>query len=252
MKKYFVLILSFVGAAAQAFVMGALGDSITAATNADQIGSHWKYSWSTGTSAEQVQSHLLRLRDSLDTPVSYHNFAVPGAKVKHLHFQVAQLVQLQALDYLTIEIGANDICGWGTGEAFDLFEADLRSVLSKIIERFPRVKILVAAIPNMYRLYEVGSQHQCAWKWDSGQICAPLLASSVTPSQRRAFANKLEQLNSRIGEVVQDFEQNVKYSAALGGEAFEWEHISELDCFHPSIKGQRLISGLTWQQGWFQ
>ncbi len=91
--------------------MASLGDSITRAANPEPslIGDQPQYSWSTGSN-NSVESHYYRILQQ-NSPISgnNNNDAVSGARMTDLNSQ-AQTAVIQGVDYVTILMGANDVC----------------------------------------------------------------------------------------------------------------------------------------------
>ncbi|MGX9898772.1 SGNH/GDSL hydrolase family protein [Arthrobacter sp. SA17] len=90
--------------------MAALGDSITRAHSVCcHPGDQPELSWSTGSNAAQgIQSHYRRLLE-VQPGLSRNNNAVSGSTAADLPAQAAAAAS-QGADYVTILIGANDLC----------------------------------------------------------------------------------------------------------------------------------------------
>jgi lysophospholipase L1-like esterase len=92
--------------------MAAIGDSITRAYDVCcSYGDHPGQSWSTGsTSYDGITSHYERIRQ-LNSAIAGHGYnnAVTGAKMAAAPGQATQTVN-QAARYVTILLGANDLC----------------------------------------------------------------------------------------------------------------------------------------------
>lgn len=243
----FFCIKSQEAVAVNPLVFGAIGDSITVACNAVNLGDNPAFSWSTGTDAK-VNSHLKRLGSMLKSDVQGLNFAVSGAKVADLDKQVAALVAHKP-DYLTVEIGANDLCSWKDDYAARIwqFGADLRGHVARVVEVNPNVKILLASIPDIYGLWEVGArQSECQFRWDLLGICSPMLSSNVTTQDRALFVERWRAVNASIAAVAQLYPQNAVFNAGVANARIGREHMSTIDCFHPSVGGQNLLADKAW------
>src|SRR5215211_7170846 len=111
--------------------MAAIGDSITRAYDVCcSYGDHPGQSWSTGyTSYDGITSHYERIRQ-LNPAIAGHayNDAVSGAKMSAAPTQAAQAVA-QGAEYVTIELGANDLCtsSPSTMTSTDSFQASIQS-----------------------------------------------------------------------------------------------------------------------------
>ena len=92
--------------------MAAIGDSITRAYDVCcAYGDHPGQSWSTGsTSYDGITSHYERIRQ-LNSAITGHGYndAVKGAKMAAAPTQAGQAVG-QGARYVTILLGANDLC----------------------------------------------------------------------------------------------------------------------------------------------
>lgn len=228
-------------------VLGAIGDSITVACNAASVGDNPGLSWSTGTD-NRVNSHLKKLAIWLKSDVQGVNLAKTGARVADLGAQVVTLVNHKP-DFVTVEIGANDLCAWKDDYAAKIlqFGIELRSNISKLIENNPKVRILLASIPDIYGLWEIGSRRsECQLRWDLLGFCSPLLSSNATTQDRAAFVERWRIVNNTISSVADSFPQNVVFNSAVAAARISREHMSSIDCFHPSIQGQNLLSERAW------
>jgi hypothetical protein len=233
--------------AASPVVLGSLGDSITVACNAASVGDNPALSWSTGTDS-RVNSHLKRLAILLKNDVQGVNVAVSGSKVEDLKAQANRLANHKP-DYVTIEIGANDLCAWTSDYAAKIlqFGIDLRFIVARMVDINPDVKILLASIPDIYGLWEIGSRRpDCQLRWDVLRLCGPLLSSGVTTQERVAFVERWRIVNANIQSVAEAFPKNVIFNAAVASSRISSEDISSIDCFHPSVHGQNLLADRAW------
>lgn len=234
--------------AEEPLVMGALGDSITAGFNAQRVGDNRELSWSTGNGAAIV-SHLKRLSQLRQTPVTGHNEAIAGAVANDLNRQVTRLLAKNP-DYVTLAIGANDVCGWpadydGVREAF---KVQLASQIDRVIAARPNVKIMLAPVPNVPNIWAVAKDKpSCQARWDLFGSCLELLGSNATDESRASFVRKWESINAAIAEIARGRQTNVVHDPELAHVEFTWEDLSPTDCFHPSVRGQNLLAEKTWQ-----
>src|SRR5512138_729556 len=138
--------------------MAALGDSITAGFGS--CGAFiicFKNSWATGT-ASQVDSHYARiLAKNAAMKGNAHDYAQPGAVASSLPAQAQRAVAAKA-QYVTVLIGANDACAGSVAGMTPVadFTDSVGSALSTIRKALPRSRVLVASIPDVYRLWQVG------------------------------------------------------------------------------------------------
>jgi lysophospholipase L1-like esterase len=234
--------------AAEPLVLGALGDSLTAGFNSQNFGDNRKFSWSTGTAA-QVNSIRQRLAEITGRPVVVHNEAIVGSEGSDLDRQVTRVIDNKP-DFLTITIGANDICTWPEDYDADLivFQAEVRNALSRLIEARPESKILMPPIPDVYRMYQIGALVSgCQVRWDLMNICRPLLAAGRNHEDRMRFVERWRLANQAIASAAAEFPDNVVHDTGVADTAFQQEHLSTIDCFHPSVPGQALFADVAWQ-----
>ena len=259
MKKSILLILLSLlaqrSAANSAYVMGSLGDSISAGFNATRYGDNRELSWASGVSDGQlVVSHALRLQSILSGRlVEVHNEAFVGADSTQLRRQTSRLLRVSP-DYVTIAIGANDVCSWPENYESHIMEYrhSLMDSISRIVERNPRVKIVLAPVPSIPLMREIGIKIPgCQAKWDTMNVCRPLLDGSLTDAQRQGFVARYQHLNEVIAAVAAMYPVNVRFAKSLGEIVFDESSISPLDCFHPSIKGHQQISDHSFDPSWY-
>lgn len=256
MKKAFPVLLFFWGGTSvriyaqdteqKKLIVSAIGDSITTGFNARNFGDNKDLNWGSGVSSE-LNSHLKRLEKEGFSVTGFNN-AVAGSKAADLPQQIDAAIN-NAADYITMTIGANDLCSWPANHRTKLneFKTKMISEMTRIIESRPKVKIAMSPIPNLYNLWEVAStDSQCQSRWDFFNICAPLLNSKRTPEERQKFMGRWQDANQALEEIAGQFPDHILFPKDAGTTVFEMKHISELDCFHPSIAGQDLLAAATW------
>jgi lysophospholipase L1-like esterase len=237
--------------------MSALGDSITRAFNAG--GWYVDYpsrSWSTGSDST-VNSHYLRL-DKLDrkTSISAYNDARSGAKMADLPGQ-AQTAVGRGVQYVTIEMGANDACtsSESTMTPVDTYRSQFQQAMTTLTTGLPDAKVFVASIPDIHRLWQIGKDSSSARSaWSAYSICQSMLANPTSTAQedvdRRArVRQRVIDYNSALAAVCAqhstcDFDDN-----AVFGYPFVLSQVSTWDYFHPNTSGQAVLAEVTWQAG---
>jgi lysophospholipase L1-like esterase len=235
--------------------MAATGDSITRAYNtgtvpfSDAIGN----SWSTGARTS-VQSHYSRILSGEPAIVGWNfNDAVSGAKIAGLEAQVRK-VNDQKVAYVTILIGANDLCT-GTVQAMTSvadFRFQLERAMAALSAGSPRARIYVVSIPNVYRLWRIFKDDLVArLAWRSLDICQSLLARprSTNPSdvaRRAAVRQRAIDFNEQLAEVCALYIHCRFDQYALFADRFGPDEVSRRDYFHPSLQGQARLAQLTW------
>ncbi len=235
------------------FTMASLGDSISTAFNATGYGENIEESWATGGSSV-INSHFTRLDALMGGKVDVYNYAKSGATSDDLQRQVSQVTAYKP-DYATLLIGGNDLChdyGETDEELFSRFTKNVEEAIQTLKGANDQVKILLVPIPDLYHLYEVSkNERSCRQVWWLTGLCKPLLSARKTPAERDAFKVRLGGLNQILSDLAAANQSYVRIDSSLAQTRFSLSDISPIDCFHPSQEGQKLLSELTWTNGWY-
>ena len=235
--------------------IGALGDSITLGYNTgtvpftDAPGN----SWSTGTRSS-VDSHYLRILDA--APAIFDrtsNNAVSGAKVADLDAQVAA-VNEQAVAYVTILVGANDLCTGTVGRmtSVDAFRTEFGQAMATLSAGSPRARLYVVSVPNVYRMWFVLRDDPLArTAWRTFDICQSLLEDPRSTdaddvARRRAVRERHIAFNEVLDEVCAMYIHCRFDEGAVFNDPFTSDDVSKRDYFHPSIRGQTRLARVAW------
>lgn len=235
--------------------MAALGDSITQAYSACcSQGEQPLNSWSTGNGrGDGVTSHYQRVLQ-LTPGIAGKNFnnSVSGAKASDLPRQALEAAG-QGAEYVTVLIGANDVCtpSLDTMTPVDDFRASVTRALGTLEQVRPRPQVLVASIPNIYRLWSVLQDDPAAQAaWSAARICQALLAASNTEDMRQQFVRRQLAFNAVLAEACAQFRSCRTDGGVVYAYNFTASDVSVLDYFHPSVKGQATLADITWTAGW--
>jgi lysophospholipase L1-like esterase len=236
--------------------IGALGDSMTRAYNtgtvpfADAPGN----SWSTGTRSS-VQSHYLRILDAAPAILGRaFNHAVTGAKVTDLDAQVAA-VNEQGVAYVTILIGANDLCTETVGKmtSVSTFRLEFEDAMATLSAGSPRARLYVVSIPNVYRLWVILRDDLLArTAWRTFDICQSLLedprsTDADDAARRRAVRERNIAFNAVVDDVCSLYIHCRFDEGAVFNDPFTSDDVSRRDYFHPSLRGQARLAQVTWE-----
>jgi lysophospholipase L1-like esterase len=235
--------------------MASLGDSITRAFNTggfpftDAPGN----SWSTGTRTS-VQSHYVRIL-AAEPAILERNFndAKSGAKMVHLDAQVSTATK-QNVAYITILIGANDLCTRTVAgmTSIDDFRSRFEQAMGTLSAGSPRARIYVVSIPNVYRLWAVLKDDLLArLAWRTFDVCQSLLEDprSTDPAdvaRRRSVRQRNIAFNTELAEVCAMYIHCRFDEGVVFEDPFSPEDVSRRDYFHPSLAGQRGLAQVTW------
>jgi lysophospholipase L1-like esterase len=237
--------------------MAAIGDSITLAfDDCCSYGPHPQDSWSTGDGypSNGVDSQYQRLA-ALDESILGHasNHSVPGAKVADTVAQADEAVA-QGAQYVTILIGANDVC---TGTVASMtptpkFQTGFEATMSALESGLPQgALVFVSSIPNVFRLWSLFHENPVAeLVWSLGHICQSMLAPSRTEAQRQRVLGQEEADNAVLAAVCAQYPNCRWDGGATFDDPFSPAQVSNLDFFHPSQAGQAALATLTWNASW--
>lgn len=237
--------------------IASLGDSITRGFNANGWYSDWPArSWSTGTDTS-VNSHLLRLRKYNSGTTAYNN-ARTGAKMTELAGQATSAVSQKA-EYVTILLGANDACTETEAQMTSVanFSAQFKAGMDTLAAQAAPPKVLVASIPDVYRLYEVGRTSSSARSaWAAYGICQSMLANPQSTNQadvdrRSRVRQRVVDYNTQLASVCSTYAFCKYDGGAVFGYPFTLNQLSTWDYFHPNTSGQAVLATQTWKAGYW-
>lgn len=226
-------------------------------------------SWSTGD-GPRINSHWTRLSNlahNKGIKFKSYNSAISGAKAEDLGKQVDSLIKwsktnlkTKAPDYVTLLIGANDVCNDTEVEDFG---AAVEESIDRVLAANNNAKIMIGGIPNIERLREVAI--------DAPLSNLPGLATCKDMWKKHGFCKKILQENdanvrAKYGQLEQDYlgelkgvadTMNAKYGAdkvRFAPEVYSYKFTANdisIDCFHPNVKGQQILSDTTWKKTWW-
>jgi lysophospholipase L1-like esterase len=235
--------------------MAAIGDSITQAVDVCCFYGNWpSHSWSTGAAVlDGIASHYERIRARNPTIRGQRwNNAVSGARMADAPGQARRTVG-QGAEYVTILMGANDLCGWdGTLTPTATFRAQFTETLDILRAGLPGSHVFVASIPNLYQLWSVLRTDPVAQVvWQAAGICPSMLNFFNSPADRQAVIDRERELNDVLRGVCATW-SNCRFDDDLVYDYdFTRDLVSRLDYFHPSLAGQATLAALTWEASWW-
>jgi MYXO-CTERM domain-containing protein len=238
--------------------VAVLGDSMsTAALSSRLERNQWENSWATGGNAH-VQSHYLRLR-AVHPPeeVSAFHAAVSGQKMAHLDAQ-AQRVVAEQPEYVTILMGANDVCAQREDEMtpVEAFRAQFEAAMRTLTRGVPDARLYVVSIPDVRRLYDLFRENPAArLVWGLASFCPTMLGNpgSTAPAdeaRRERVRQRIRDYNRQLEEVCAQHLHCRFDGNALFDYVFAARDVSGFDHFHPSEEGQRQIAAASWRAGY--
>lgn len=234
--------------------MAALGDSITRAYNVDSNNwiEHPEHSFATGyDSGDIVSSHYERiLKKNKQIGGNNFNDAVSGAEMADIAAQADRAIA-QGAQYVMIEIGGNDICAGDLAGVtpVETFRAQFRAAADKLKAGLPNAKVYVMSVPDVYLLWKLYDGHwQAEWTWDAFDICQAMLSNSRTETERQSLRGINVQYNEVLAQETAAYGFHWDNNAVFNTQ-FLREDVSQVDFFHPSMKGQAKLASVSWAAG---
>lgn len=210
-------------------------------------------SWSTGTD-QSVNSHYLRLL-ALTPKIRGKNYndARSGARMGELSTQMGAVISQRA-DYVTVEMGGNDVCAANEGGMTSVadYRSQFRAGLNRVTSGLPNVKVFVASVPNIHHLWELYHDDLAAQiAWFTFGVCQSMLANPTSTAQtdvdRRArVLQRIRDYNASLAEVCAEFRQCRFDGDAAFEASFTKADVIHIDYFHPSLSGQAKFAAGTW------
>jgi lysophospholipase L1-like esterase len=237
--------------------MAAIGDSMTQANDACcWYGDHPANSWSTGSAGwDGVSSHYERIR-ALNPEIAGRNYnnSVSGARMKDAPAQ-AQAAVSQRARYVTILMGANDVCtsSPSTMTPTETFRSQFRQTLATLKSGLPgNARIFVASIPDVYHLWQLYQSSSTArFVWDLADICQSMLGPNRTEAERQLVRQRNIDFNAVLQQECAAYSRCRFDGNAVFDYPFTRSHVSKLDYFHPSLSGQSELARITWATSWW-
>ena len=240
--------------------MASTGDSITRAFNTGLLPytDAPRNSWSTGSRA-YVLSHYRRIL-AVNGRIFGRNFndARSGAKMAELERQM-QTVNTQGVEYVTVLMGANDVCSSSETAMTPVseFRAQFESAMNTVTVGSPSAVVYVVSIPDVYRLWLILHENPNArLAWRLTGFCKSMLArpGSTAPedeARRQRVRQREIEYNAVLGEVCALYVRCRFDGNAVFNYPFQPRHVSTWDYFHPSLEGQRVLAEVSWNAGPF-
>ena len=257
--------------------LSSTGDSMSEAIDAElPAANHWA-SWVNGYHGfwewlfglTDVYSHNQRITKNFGS-YGRKNFmeAKSGADMFDFPGQAAQSVNHQA-QYVTVLMGHNDVCQNHPTEipTDEMFEENFRAGMEKLKQGLPAgATIYVVGIVDIYHLWEMARDKKalgivdCEVIWAASVLglypCATMLSPLNSDADRRATQKRNEGFNGILERVTQEYQTKDSrhqyfYTDVVFNYPFVESQVSDIDCFHPSARGQKDLSKITWDAGPF-
>jgi lysophospholipase L1-like esterase len=165
----------------------------------------------------------------------------------------------QNAEYVTILMGANDACTATADKMTSV--AALRSRFTAAMDVLAGQRsepmVLVASIPDLKRLWQVGKNSLVArTAWSAYGICQSMLAkprsTTEADADRRArVRQRVIDYNTTLSEVCATYSFCRYDGGAVFHYPFTLSQLSKWDYFHPNRSGQAALADVTWKAGYW-
>jgi lysophospholipase L1-like esterase len=236
--------------------MAAIGDSITRAFDVCCFyGDYPEHSWSTGYDGSDIVTsqyeHILGSNPAIAG--NEFNDAVTGADMADAAGQAASAVS-QGAQYVTILMGANDLCTDSTSTMTQpsVFRSEFRSAMATLESGLPNAHVFVSSIPDVYQLWSVLHDDSSAeFVWYAAQICQSLLSPFNSETDRQKVVTRERSFNSILKQTCGHYANCRFDNFATYNSKFTADMVSTLDYFHPDLDGQAALASATWAASWW-
>ncbi|NPV04543.1 MAG: SGNH/GDSL hydrolase family protein [Syntrophaceae bacterium] len=257
--------------------LSSTGDSMTEAIDAElPAANHWA-SWVNGyhgfwewlLGLTNVNSHNQRITKLFGSSgrANYME-AKSGADMFDFPGQAAAAAGRRA-HYVTVLMGHNDVCQdrFADIPSEAEFESNFRAGLDKLKAGLPAgATVYVVGIVDIYRLWEVARDKKalgivdCEVLWATTLLklfpCGTMLNPLIGDAGRQYTRSRIIAFNNILKSVTEEYNRTdpnhyYVYTDAAFNFVFGEEHVSDIDCFHPSAYGQWTLSKETWNPGLF-
>jgi lysophospholipase L1-like esterase len=226
--------------------MAAIGDSFTVgfATGAPDCAGFQVcsvYSWATGTGVDSHYQRIVALDPNMTGHA--HNVAVLGSTMAGFLGQ-ANNASSSAPDYVTVMLGAGDICFGMTPVA--QFTAQFRAGMDKFAASSPGSRVLVASVWNLESMRTAVYARNASPTWP---LCGSFFTADATT--RAAMMQRVGEYNQVLQTECATY-ANCRFDGnALFDHVWTPDEVSTVDNLHPSVVGQEMISQVLWDAGYW-
>jgi lysophospholipase L1-like esterase len=209
-------------------------------------------SWSTGTNPA-VASHYLRILRA-QPRVAGRTLVVArdGARISSLESQMERVVEHGDIDYVTVQIGVNDICSARRVQDITpiaTFRARFLAAMQVLQRGDPDARVLITSLADEARWNDAVLQlpRERSAVLD-GTVCDPRPGPDGRQSEtRRLLIQGWEQAYNRVlASVCSEFLHCRYDGGALFRLTYRPQDVSARDAFHPSVSGLARMAAVTW------
>ncbi len=136
------------------------------------------------------------------------------------------------------------------------FRSSLDSALATLKSGLPNAKVYLISIPDIRRLWQVGSTSGSArTTWSLFGICQSMLANPTSTAQadedrRNRVRQRVADFNGQLASACAVYGPNCAFdNNAIFNYPFALNQVSGWDYFHPNVDGQAVLSSVSYAAG---
>jgi lysophospholipase L1-like esterase len=251
--------------------LASIGDSITVAMDAELPLENHYASWANGYygfwqwlfGLTNVNSHNQRITAEFGSRGrKNYMFAESGAGSPDFTVQAQKACQKGAT-YVTVLLGNNDVCSDDLPMSTDDFETNMRAGLDVLEAGLPvGATVYVIGLPDISQLWDVIEFKKalgivdCRTLWVLNPFdLFPSTCMGLLYNNPDGINYYITQYNIILAALVDEYNEtgnkHYYYTDAVYVNGILEEEISDIDCYHPSAQGQKVLSEITWIPGPF-
>jgi lysophospholipase L1-like esterase len=200
-------------------------------------------SWSTGGETNSHFARILAGNPAIDG--QQRNVAAPGTTMSGFAGQVASGIVGGAPDYVTVMLGAGDVC-FGGPTPVSTFTTSFRAGMDALAAANPSMKVLVASIWNFESLRQAVLSRDPSAVW---LLCGDILSAANPISE--AVMVRIDEYNAALEAACGDYSICRFDGGAFFDHVWSSDEVSLVDNLHPSAAGQESLSRLLWAAGYW-
>ena len=150
-------------------------------------------------------------------------------------------------------MGANDACAASEAAmtSATVFRARVDQALTTIYAARPTTRMLVASIPDVYRLWQVAHTNAVAQLvWSAGfchtMLDSPTSTSATDEARRQRVRSRIVSYNDQLAASCHLHPGCSYDGGAVFAYPFAITDLSRFDFFHPNAAGQQKLAAITW------
>jgi hypothetical protein len=135
------------------------------------------------------------------------------------------------------------------------FRTAVGSALARLKKGLPKTDVLVASIPDLYRLWQVGHEDATAVRvWARLRACPSMLADPTSSAdadeaRRKQVRDRISDYDDALRQACRAYGKHCRWDNGSVHEVrFRLDRVNHTDYFHPNAEGQRELAEVTYRR----